>query len=207
MYRSEQNTSAFFCSEWCIVENERRIVVYGTGEIWDMQICYILHLPRSNTKNTHMNNFDTLEKTQLQYWTWNGIAVGVKIYLIVFKCIKIWKNNNNKKNLRWHLHQCHFATSKANANFHNNRVNMILSSDIKLGTRCISVTFMLFKWNRLENINSLGPSDAYMRQWPMQPCVQIMVCRCLAPKHYPKQCRNIDDWASSTKLQWNCNLH
>ena len=45
-------------------------------------------------------------------------------------------------------------------------------------------------------INTLRPSDAYMRR---------QYNHWLAPSHYLNQCWNIVNWTLRNKLQWNCN--
>ena len=49
-----------------------------------------------------------------------------------------------------------------------------------------------------EFINSLRPSDAYMRQQSRSSLVQIMACRL-------NQCWNFVNWTLRNKLQWNFN--
>ena len=51
-------------------------------------------------------------------------------------------------------------------------------------------------------LNSLRPSDAYMRRWTGPSSVQIMACRLFGAKPL---CWNIVDRAFRNKLQWNFN--
>ena len=54
-------------------------------------------------------------------------------------------------------------------------------------------------------VNSLRPSDAYMRQKPNPSLIQIMARRHSAPSHYLNQWWNIVNWTLGNMLQWNVN--
>ena len=54
-------------------------------------------------------------------------------------------------------------------------------------------------------INSLGPSDAYMRQQSIQHWFRWCLFASSAPSHYLNQCWNIVNWTIGNKLLWNLN--
>ena len=54
-------------------------------------------------------------------------------------------------------------------------------------------------------INSLSPSDAYMRQLINQHWFRWWLVAWTAPSHYLNQCWNIVKWTPRNKLQWNFN--
>ena len=51
------------------------------------------------------------------------------------------------------------------------------------------------------HFNTLGSSDAYMRQWPESSLVQVMVCCLFGDKSLPKS-RPSKDWRT---VNWNLN--
>ena len=53
------------------------------------------------------------------------------------------------------------------------------------------------------HINSLRPSDAYMRQWTNHHWFRKWLVAWSAASHYLNQCWNIVNWAIGNKLQWN----
>ena len=55
--------------------------------------------------------------------------------------------------------------------------------------------------SRRQCVNSLRPSDAYMRQWTNHH----WLVHWMAPSHYLKQCQIIVNWTLSNKLQCNFN--
>ena len=52
-------------------------------------------------------------------------------------------------------------------------------------------------------LNSLRPSDAYMRQWSNQHWFRQWLVVWLAPSHYQNQCWNIVNKTLRNKLLWN----
>ena len=54
-------------------------------------------------------------------------------------------------------------------------------------------------------INSLRPSDAYMRQWTNQHWFRQWLVAWSTPSHYQNQCWNIVNKTLRNKLQWNVN--
>ena len=52
-------------------------------------------------------------------------------------------------------------------------------------------------------LNSLRPSDAYMRQWSNQHWFRQWLVAWSAPSHYQNQCWNIVNKTLRNKLQWN----
>ena len=49
-------------------------------------------------------------------------------------------------------------------------------------------------------INSLSPSDAYMRQWTRSSLIQMKACRLIGENCYPNQWWNIVNWTIGTDL-------
>ena len=54
-------------------------------------------------------------------------------------------------------------------------------------------------------LNSLRPSDAYMRQWSNHHWFRKWLVAWSAPSHYQNQCWNIVQKTPRNKLQWNFN--
>ena len=54
-------------------------------------------------------------------------------------------------------------------------------------------------------IDSLRPSDAYLRQQTYHHCFRQWLVAWPAPSHYQNQCWNIVNWTLGNKLQWNFN--
>ena len=54
-------------------------------------------------------------------------------------------------------------------------------------------------------VNSLRPSDAYMRQLTNHHWFRWWLVTWPAPNHYLNQCWNIVNWTIRNKLQWNLN--
>ena len=54
-------------------------------------------------------------------------------------------------------------------------------------------------------VNSLRPSDAYMRRKTNNHWFRQWLVAWTAPSHYLNQCWNIVDWTRRNKLQWNLN--
>ena len=52
-------------------------------------------------------------------------------------------------------------------------------------------------------INSLRPSDAYVRRYKYQHWFRYWLVAWTAPSHYLNQCWNIVNWTLRNKLQWN----
>ena len=63
------------------------------------------------------------------------------------------------------------------------------------------------KWSAilflLQCVNSLRPSDAYMRQQTNHHWFRLWLVALLAPSHYLNQCWNIVNWTIGNKSQWN----
>ena len=57
----------------------------------------------------------------------------------------------------------------------------------------------------LWHINSLRPSDAYIRRWTSHHCLRYWRVVWPAPSHYLKQYWNIVNWTIWSKFQWNFN--
>ena len=55
------------------------------------------------------------------------------------------------------------------------------------------------------DINSLRPSDAYMRQWISHQWLRQWLRAWSAPSHYLNQWQNIVNWTLKNKIQWNFN--
>ena len=55
------------------------------------------------------------------------------------------------------------------------------------------------------HVNSLRPSDAYMRQWSNHHWFSSWLVASSAPSHYQNQCWNIVNKTLKNKLQWNFN--
>ena len=58
---------------------------------------------------------------------------------------------------------------------------------------------------QVSDLNSLRPSDAYMRQWINQHWFRQWLVAWPAPSHYLNQCWDIVNWTLRNKLQWNFN--
>ena len=56
-----------------------------------------------------------------------------------------------------------------------------------------------------QSVNSLRPSDAYMRQWSNHHWFRLWLVALPAPSHYLNQCWDIVNWTLGNKLQWNLN--
>ena len=54
-------------------------------------------------------------------------------------------------------------------------------------------------------LNSLRPSDAYMRRWSNHHWFRQWLVAWSAPNHYLNQCWDIVNWTLRNKLQWNFN--
>ena len=54
-------------------------------------------------------------------------------------------------------------------------------------------------------LNSLKPSDAYMRQWSNQHWLRLWLVAWSAPSHYQNQCWNIVNKTLRNNIQWNFN--
>ena len=57
-------------------------------------------------------------------------------------------------------------------------------------------------------VNSLRPSDAFVRQYNIPTLLHIMTRHLVTwwvPSHYLNQCGNIVNWTLRNKLQWNFN--
>ena len=55
------------------------------------------------------------------------------------------------------------------------------------------------------SLNSLRPSDAYMRRWSNHHWFRQWLVALPAPSHYLNQCWNIVNWTLGIKLQWKSN--
>ena len=55
------------------------------------------------------------------------------------------------------------------------------------------------------HLNSLRPSDAYMRQQSSQHWFRQWIVAWSAPSHYQNQCSDIVNWSLRNKLQWTFN--
>ena len=64
---------------------------------------------------------------------------------------------------------------------------------------------LIFLWSCFL-INSLGPSDAYMRQWTNHDWYRWLVAWA-APSHYLNQCWHVVNWTIRNKLQWIFNYN
>ena len=62
-----------------------------------------------------------------------------------------------------------------------------------------------FKFPRGQWVNTLRPSDAYMRQWSNHHWFRELLVAWSAPNHYLNQCWDIVNWTLGNKLQWNLN--
>ena len=60
----------------------------------------------------------------------------------------------------------------------------------------------LVQGSNISPVNSLRPSDAYMRQWSNQHWFRQWLVACSAPSHYQNQCWNIVNKTLRNKLQW-----
>ena len=58
---------------------------------------------------------------------------------------------------------------------------------------------------QVSDLNSLRPSDAYMRQWINQHWFRQWLVAWPAPSHYLNQCWDFVNWTLRNKLQWNFN--
>ena len=56
-------------------------------------------------------------------------------------------------------------------------------------------------------VNSLRPSDAFMRQWTNHHCFRQWLVAWPAPSHYLNQCWDIVNWTLRNKLHWNFNRY
>ena len=54
-------------------------------------------------------------------------------------------------------------------------------------------------------VNSLRPSDAYMRRWTNHHCFRKWLVAWTAPSHFLNQCWNIVNWTLWNKFQWIFN--
>ena len=82
---------------------------------------------------------------------------------------------------------------------------LVLRLEWIASTRAIS---MLRKYNKNISrnwINSLRPSDAYIRQWSNHHWLRQWLVAWSAPSHYQNQCWNIVNKTLRNKLQWNFN--
>ena len=57
----------------------------------------------------------------------------------------------------------------------------------------------------LTSVNSLRPSDAYMRRWQNHNWFRLWLVAWPAPSHYLNQWWKIVDWTLRNKLPWNFN--
>ena len=68
------------------------------------------------------------------------------------------------------------------------------------------INIILFRLHHLYwSSNSLGQSDAYMRQWFNHHWFRQWLVAWSLPNHYLNQCWNIVSWTFGNKLQWNLN--
>ena len=72
--------------------------------------------------------------------------------------------------------------------------------------------FMVMRFSQMcasihihEELNSLRPSDLYMRRYKYQHWFREWLVAGSAPSHYLHQCWNIVNWTLGNKLQWNFN--
>ena len=84
----------------------------------------------------------------------------------------------------------------------------IMAADVQVtqgfgASERIMITFLY--QNIPLHINSLRPSDAYMRQWTNHHWFRYWLVAWTAPSHYLKQCWIIVNWSLRNKLQWNFN--
>ena len=70
---------------------------------------------------------------------------------------------------------------------------------------CSNVSITCYKIIPSITINSLRPSDAYMRRWSNPHGFIWWLVAWSAPSHYLYQCWIIVNWALRKKLQRNCN--
>ena len=54
-------------------------------------------------------------------------------------------------------------------------------------------------------LDTLWPSDTYMRRWSNQQWFRQWLVAWSAPSHYLNQCWNIVNWTIRHKIQWNFN--
>ena len=77
----------------------------------------------------------------------------------------------------------------------------------KWSCQWFETTMMFMYWIGKESlyINSLRPSDAYVRQESNHHWFRQRLVAWTAPSHYLNQCWNIVHWTLRNKLQWNLN--
>ena len=82
-------------------------------------------------------------------------------------------------------------------------------SELWIQLRWFSYTKMPLKENICQPfcscLNSLRPSDAYIRQWTNHHCFRQWLVAWPAPSHCLNQCWNIVTWTFRNNLQWNLN--
>ena len=76
--------------------------------------------------------------------------------------------------------------------------------DIQFKSVATIETF-LFLVASLFMLNSLRPSDTYMRQWTNQHWFRQWIVAWTSPTHYLNQCWNIINCTIGNKLHWNIN--
>ena len=65
--------------------------------------------------------------------------------------------------------------------------------------------YLTFLTNLTVHVNSLRPSDAYLRQWNYHHWFRWWLVAWSVPSHYLNQCWNIVNWTLGIKFQWNLN--
>ena len=70
---------------------------------------------------------------------------------------------------------------------------------------CQQWSYISFALTHCNTLNSLRPSDAYMRRWSNHHWFREWLVAWSAPSHYLNRCWNIVNRTLGNKLQWNLN--
>ena len=86
---------------------------------------------------------------------------------------------------------------------HMERFSMLVYTEVNiLGVLSGQDWYAFLVLLRIFTVNSLRPSDAYMRQWTNQHWFRYWLVAWSAPSHYQNQCWNIVNKTLRNKLQW-----